>query len=140
MLLFGFVFTLGSVPASQAAALKAPASRKTERTYRSPAKYEKAIRAFERKDKDSPPPAGAVVCIGSSSMRMWHDRIREDLSPLTLIPRGFGGSTMHDLLHYTDRIVLPYKPRAIVVYEGDNDVAKGVSPAEIQQTFHTLPN
>ena len=68
-------------------------------------------------------------------MRMWHSKIHEDLAPLTVIARGFGGSTMFDLLHYTDRIVLPYKPRAIVVYEGDNDVAIGVGPEEIRDTF-----
>ena len=49
--------------------------------------------------------------------------MREDLAPLTVIPRGFGGSTMHDLLHYVNRIVVPYRPRAIVVYEGDNDMS-----------------
>ena len=51
-----------------------------------------------------------------------------DLAPLTVIPRGFGGSTMADLLHYVDRVVLKYNPRAVVIYEGDNDTFFGVSP------------
>jgi len=54
-------------------------------------------------------------------MRMWHSNIAEDLAPLTIIPRGFGGSNMNDVLHYIDRVVLPYAPRAILLYEGDND-------------------
>ena len=45
---------------------------------------------------------------------------------------------MFDLLHYCDRIVIPYKPRAMVVYEGDNDVSKGVGPEEIRDTFRRL--
>ncbi len=103
-----------------------------------PTRFEDDIERFEESDRLKAPPEGAVLCIGSSSMRMWHDRIREDLSPLTLITRGFGGSTMNDLLHYTDRIVLPYQPRAIVVYEGDNDVAQGVTPAVIKETFRAF--
>ena len=54
-----------------------------------------------------------------------------DLAPLTVIPRGFGGSTMADLLHYVDRVVLKYKPRAVVIYEGDNDTFYGVAPSTI---------
>ena len=54
-----------------------------------------------------------------------------DLAPLTVVPRGFGGSTMADVLHYVDRLVLPYKPRAVVIYEGDNDTFSGVSPETI---------
>ncbi len=71
-------------------------------------------------------------------MRGWHKTIKNDLAPLTLIPRGFGGSNMNDALHYADRIVLPYKPRAVVLYEGDNDTAQGVSPKRIADTFQKL--
>ncbi|MCF7849457.1 MAG: hypothetical protein K9M45_11460 [Kiritimatiellales bacterium] len=102
--------------------------------YPDPARFEKAIQQFEESDRQNPPPQGAILCIGSSSMRGWHETLKEDLAPLTVIPRGFGGSTMNDLLHFSDRVVLPYKPRAIVVYEGDNDVAKGVSPEKILET------
>jgi lysophospholipase L1-like esterase len=33
---------------------------------------------------------------------------------------------MHDLLYYLDRVAIVYKPRAILIYEGDNDT--GASP------------
>ena len=105
------------------------AQRKGE--YPDPQRFEEYILSIEQQDSIAPPPPGAVVCTGSSSMRMWQGTIREDLAPLTVIPRGFGGSTMHDLLYYADRIVLKYAPRAILVYEGDNDVAAGVSPKAI---------
>ena len=99
-----------------------------------PAPFAGEIAAFEIIDQKSFPPENAIVITGSSSIRRW-DSIVEDLNPLTIIPRGFGGSTMADLLLYLDRIVLNYKPRAVVIYEGDNDTARGVSPQEVAQQF-----
>ncbi len=106
-----------------------------EKSYPDPERFEKAVKAFEEQDKLNPPPSGAVLCIGSSSMKRWHGTIKDDLSPLTVIPRGFGGSNWNDLIHYTDRIVIPYKPRAILIYEGDNDIAAGISPEEVFAKF-----
>ena len=102
-----------------------------------PSRFESAIQAFEAESRETPPPEGAIVCIGSSSMRMWVS-IREDLKPLTVIPRGFGGSVMNDALYYADRIVIRYKPRAVLLYEGDNDAAFGISPEKIVETFDAL--
>jgi lysophospholipase L1-like esterase len=67
------------------------------------------------------------VLTGSSSIARWNNQARAALAPLTVIPRGFGGSVMHDLLHYLDRVVLVYEPRAVLIYEGDNDT--GGNPA-----------
>ena len=97
-----------------------------------PTRFEEAIQAFEAEDRAMMPPAGAIVVTGSSSIRRWHPTLEQDLAPLTVIPRGFGGSTMQDVEHFLDRIVLPYEPRAVVIYEGDNDTGRyGVPPAEI---------
>ena len=109
-----------------------------QKTYRSPARFEEAIQRFEAADREQLPPRGAIVCVGSSSMRGWHKTIQSDLSPLTLIPRGFGGSNMNDALFFADRIVLPYNPRAVIVYEGDNDIAQGIEPGTIVDTFQTF--
>ena len=103
--------------------------------YESPMRFEKAIQHFEAADRKQPPPQDGIVCIGSSSMGGWHGTIKNDLAPLTVIPRGFGGSNMNDALHYADRIVLSYKPRAVVVYEGDNDIAQGIAPRKVTDTF-----
>jgi lysophospholipase L1-like esterase len=86
-----------------------------------PERFEAAIVQFEAQDKVNPPPAGAIVLTGSSSIARWNDQAEAALAPLTVIPRGFGGSVMHDVLHYLDRVALTYKPRAILIYEGDND-------------------
>ena len=115
--------------------LSTPSDVYGKKGYPSPDRFEKAIKNFEKADKKKAPPQGAILCIGSSSMGGWHKHIAEDLSPLTVIKRGFGGSNMNDALHFADRVVIPYKPRAILLYEGDNDIAQGISPQEILQTF-----
>jgi len=103
--------------------------------YPDPSRFENEIKAFEKMDKKSPPPEGAIVFFGSSTIRGWHGKIAEDLAPLTVVPRGFGGSDMHAALHYADRVVIPYRPRAIVLYEGDNDTACGIAPEKVRDTF-----
>ncbi len=110
-------------------------AQKTGPEYPDPVRFEQTIRNFESEDSISFPPPNAIVCTGSSSMRGWSGTITKDLAPLSIIPRGFGGSNMNDALYYTDRIVLAYKPRAIVVYEGDNDIAQGISPDIIALKF-----
>lgn len=79
---------------------------------------------------------GAIVATGSSSMRFWDHRIREDLAPLSIISRGFGGSNMNDVLTFLDTLVLKHKPRAVMIYEGDNDVAQGIPVEKILATFN----
>ena len=86
-----------------------------------PERFENEIRRFEEQDRISPPPEGAILLTGSSSIARWNNQAKQALAPLTVIPRGFGGSVMNDVLHYLDRVALTYKPRAILIYEGDND-------------------
>ncbi|MCY3883603.1 MAG: GDSL-type esterase/lipase family protein [Gammaproteobacteria bacterium] len=96
--------------------------------------WEHKIQEFEELDMESMPPEGAILFVGSSSIVFW-SKLAEDMAPLAVINRGFGGSQMHELNEFRDRIVTNYNPRAIVIYEGDNDVALGKSPDEILASY-----
>ena len=84
--------------------------------------WEPAILKFEEEDKVNPPKPGGVVFTGSSSIAHW-DTLAGDMKGLAVINRGFGGSQYSDLNEYAKRIVIAYHPVAVVVYEGDNDLA-----------------
>ena len=92
-------------------------------------RWEKAIQAFERQDAENPPPKGEIVFIGSSSIRMW--KTSEDFPEFRIINRGFGGSQTADSVEFADRIAIPYAPRLIVLYAGDNDISAGKSPEQV---------
>ena len=80
------------------------------------------IRAFKKQDSVSFPAPHSILFIGSSSFRMWKD-INEYFLGYPIINRGFGGSTLPDLIRYEDDIIFPYQPKQIVIYCGDNDIA-----------------
>jgi lysophospholipase L1-like esterase len=98
-----------------------------------PARFESEIAAFETWDRQNSPPPGAVLFVGSSSIRMW--QTAESFPDLPVINRGFGGSHISDVNHFAGRIVLKYKPRMIVFYAGDNDIADGKSPQQVFEDF-----
>ena len=95
------------------------------------------IEAFERADKTNPPPQNAILFVGSSSIRLWKT-LAEDFADLTVINRGFGGSQVADSVRYADRIVLPYRPKVVVLYAGDNDLAAGKSPQQVLADFEAF--
>lgn len=96
--------------------------------------WESDIQAFEASDRTNPPPAHAVLFIGSSSIRFWKS-LASDFPNYRVINRGFGGSDMDDATAFADRIVAPYKPAAIVVYAGDNDLQNGDTPEQVRDDF-----
>ena len=100
-------------------------------------RFAEDIARFEARDREAPPEAGSVLFVGSSSIRLW-STLDRDLAPLPVINRGFGGATLTDVIRYADRIVLPYRPAAVVLYAGENDLARGASPAEVTARVDTL--
>lgn len=104
---------------------------------RGPAKWEPDIRAFEASDRTNPPPKGAILFIGSSSIRLWKT-LASDFPGRAVINRGFGGSEVADSVFFADRIVLPYEPRLIVMYAGGNDINAGKTPEQVLADFKTF--
>jgi len=101
------------------------------------ARFEPEIHAFEAADSAHAPPGNAVLFVGSSSIRMWCT-LERDFPRLPVLNRGFGGSETADLLHYVDRVVVRYRPRAIVLYEGDNDLQAGKSAPHVEADLDRL--
>ncbi len=100
-------------------------------------RWEAAIREFEAADREKAPPTSAVLFVGSSSIRGWKT-LAKDFAPLTVINRGFGGSQLADAHHFADRIIIPYRPKAVVIYAGDNDIAAGKTPETVLADFKRL--
>jgi len=95
------------------------------------------IDQFTAADAVQPPAAGGVVFVGSSSIRLW-STLAEDFPGVPVINRGFGGSELADSVFYADRIVIPYKPRLVVVYAGENDLNAGKSPETVLADFQAF--
>lgn len=115
-------------PAGPATTRPAPTTR--------PNRWEGHIRRFEARDRKSPPPKGAILFLGSSSIVHW-DTKRCFPSHGT-INRGFGGSQIADSLRFSERILIPYQPRIVVFYAGDNDIAAGKTPRQVLADYKAL--
>ena len=105
-----------------------PVSAQTAATIAAPlpssAPYADEINAFGAADQTQMPPTGAVLFIGSSSIRLW-STLAQDFPEIPVINRGFGGSLIQDSTRYAGRIAIPYKPKIIVLCAGTNDLAYG---------------
>lgn len=103
-----------------------------------PTRWNEAMHAFAAEDAASPPPAHSIVFTGSSSIVGWKT-LPEDMTPLTVLNRGFGGSTMPEAVYWLDTLVLKYRPRTVVLYEGDNDIGQYEATAEdVLEGFKTF--
>ena len=131
-------FALNGVPSSRVAAQAAGAVATRQRVAadrNDSNRWEPTIRKFEEADKLAPLPQNAIVFIGASSIVRWNlPESFPELGPRA-INRGFGGSLAADSTRYAGRIVIPYKPRIVVFYAGDNDVEANHTPEQIAGDF-----
>ena len=97
-------------------------------------RWDEEIAAFEAQDRTNPPPKDAILFIGSSSIRLWKT-LAQDFPEHKVINRGFGGSQIADSIQFTDRIVIPYKPKMVVLYAGGNDINSGKTPEQVASDF-----
>lgn len=138
------LLTLGSAPAPASGCepcVSMAASCQEEKTQEADVskpeeKWEEAIAEFERRPAESPANPGSVVFAGSSTIRLWD--LEHAFPERGFVNRGFGGSTLRDLIRYAPRIFLPVRPRLIVIYSGDNDLNEGLTPREVAADFATL--
>ena len=89
--------------------------------------FDEDIEKFIDQDRISPPPKNEFLFIGSSSIRLW-DTLDEDMKPLKVINRGFGGAHTKHINRHKDKIVFPYQPKAIIFFCGTNDINGWNSP------------
>ncbi|RZI96021.1 MAG: GDSL family lipase, partial [Variovorax sp.] len=114
-----------------AAALKATAAAH--------ARWRTELEAFDRADRERPPPQNGVLFVGSSTIRLWPHLAQGFPAQASLVvQRGVGGSTLAECALLANELVLRYKPRHVVVYAGDNDLVEGRTPLQILESFALL--
>lgn len=100
-------------------------------------RWEKEISTLEASAVTNRPPAGCIVFVGSSSIRLWKT-LAVDFPGLPVVNRGFGGSQLADSINFAERIVIPCQPRQVVIYAGGNDLNAGKAPEIVYGDFVAL--
>lgn len=101
------------------------------------------IQEFKTQDKVNPPPKNAILFVGSSSFTKW-TTAQKDFPGYTIINRGFGGSSLPDVIRYQNDVIFSYHPKQVVIYCGDNDLAAsdtvsaGTVVARFKQLFSSI--
>lgn len=133
-----FIFLTSALLAAACAGIPAPQAKSPQVPEQvSNTAFERDIQQFAMADATSPPPKGASLFIGSSSIRLW-DALAADFPGVPVINRGFGGSELRDSTYYAARIIVPYAPSKILIYAGDNDLSSGRSPQQVREDFRTF--
>jgi hypothetical protein len=100
-------------------------------------RFESQVRLYEKADRTSPPPPGAILLAGDSQFFRWKT-YQEDLPGYTLVNRGIDSFQTSDLIEFTDRLVLTHRPRLIILHVGGNDIHNGKSPEQLLADFKTF--
>lgn len=113
-----------TLPAQEPAAVVSPVPADTAVALpkaRNYTRFEREILKFEENDRAAMPVPGGILFVGSSSIRLWKTLV-QDMAPLPVLNRGFGGATIGEVNYYFSRIVRKYSPRVLVFYAGENDL------------------
>lgn len=97
-------------------------------------RWEPSFAAFAAQDQANPPQPGGTVFTGSSSIVLWSG-LGQQFPQAQALARGFGGSHLADCARHVDRLVLPYQPRQVVLYAGENDLAAGATPQQVFDSY-----
>lgn len=118
-------------------ALVLPYAPAAEPKVADPARFEKAIAAYEAEDKTNAPPKDATLFYGASNIRLWKS-LPQRFGKQKPVNRGFGGSQLSDCIHFADRVVIPYAPKTIYLNAGGNDLHAGKSPEQVLKDFQAF--
>jgi lysophospholipase L1-like esterase len=101
--------------------------------------FQAEIDVFIKKDSIAMPAANSILFVGSSSFNYWKD-ISNYFPGYAIINRGFGGSSLTDIIHFNQETILKYKPKQIYIYCGENDIAASdtITPQIVFERFKTL--
>jgi hypothetical protein len=104
-----------------------------------PPPFRKEIDAFKKRDSLEKPAPNSILFTGSSSFTKWTD-VKDYYPGYPIVNRAFGGSQLVDMIRYVDEAVISYRPKQIVIYCGENDVAASdtVTAQMVLQRFQTL--
>ena len=80
------------------------------------------IQKFKKQDSAHFPAKQQILFVGSSSFTKWTD-IQDYFPAYPIINRGYGGSSLPDVIRYANDIIFPYQPKQIIIYCGENDLA-----------------
>lgn len=116
------------------ATITATASTKPDR-YPHPKRFKERVELFVAQDKEAPPESGGIVFAGSAAITRWNKLLPAHFEGYNVIGRGFGGATIADNTHYVQQTILPHRPRQVVFYGGDADIALGRSPEGVLADF-----
>jgi lysophospholipase L1-like esterase len=104
-----------------------------------PIPFQDEIEVFLKNDSIAMPAANSILFVGSSSFNYWKD-ISNYFPGYPIINRGFGGSSLTDVIYFNKETILKYKPKQIYIYCGENDIAASdtITPQIVFERFKTL--
>ncbi len=101
--------------------------------------FQEEINVFIKNDSIQMPATNSILFVGSSSFNYWKD-ISNYFPGYAIINRGFGGSSLTDIIHFNQETILKYKPKQIYIYCGENDIAASdtITPQIVFERFKIL--
>jgi len=124
--------TLAQGPQPLVESHPSPATTATIAAY---ARWQGPLTDFVNADKQHLPGYDGVLFVGSSTIRLWTNLAQDFRQVPVVINRGFGGSTLADCSLFARELVVRYRPKQVLVYAGDNDLAEGQSPLQVLESF-----
>lgn len=100
-------------------------------------KWDQKMERFEKADLVNPPAKDLILFVGSSTIENWKT-LEKEFPGKVVLNRGVSGTKTIDLINYKHRLITPYHPKQIFIYEGDNDIGYKWTPEEILEQTKRL--